>query len=322
MSCRSACNTNNRQPMKRTALTAACAAFVLNLHPAAAAPLDLVVLQQQAHAGDAHAQTELATRYENAEGVPRDFGRANVWLCKAARQGYAEAQYQLAWSYAYGRGEQRDDATAAALFRLAADQGHRYAQRALQWFGSEPAKGLPACMQPDPPVREAAAATDDAVPREAESPLPKAPPEIVRLVRRLAPAYDVDARLVLAVISVESAFKASAVSPKNAQGLMQLIPETAQRFGVKRLTNPADNIKGGLAYLRWLLAFFEGDVPLVLAAYNAGEGAVEKYRGIPPYAETRNYVKRITALYGKATHPYIASVTSPSTMLALKRETR
>jgi len=138
--------------------------------------------------------------------------------------------------------------------------------------------------------------------------------EIEQLVHRLAPQYAVDPNLVLAVISAESAFNPKAVSPKNAQGLMQLIPETAERFGVKQAFSPAENIKGGLAYLRWLLAFFQGDVPLVLAAYNAGERAVEKYRGIPPYPETQNYVKKITSKYRRALHPFEPGVVEPSLM--------
>lgn len=104
---------------------------------------------------------------------------------------------------------------------------------------------------------------------------------IFDLVHKLASDYDVDPKLVLAVITVESGFNARAKSPKNAQGLMQLIPDTAKRFRIKNVYDPADNIKGGMAYLQWLLAFFKGNVPLVIAAYNAGERAVEKYRGIP-----------------------------------------
>jgi soluble lytic murein transglycosylase-like protein len=144
--------------------------------------------------------------------------------------------------------------------------------------------------------------------------------EIEQLVHRLAPQYAVDPNFALAVIRVESAFNPVAQSPKNAQGLMQLIPETAARFGVKQVLNPAENIKGGLAYLRWLLALFEGDVHLVAAAYNAGERAVEKYRGIPPYPETRDYVRKITGLYKKVSHPYEAGIVEPSPiLLRLKR---
>ena len=79
---------------------------------------------------------------------------------------------------------------------------------------------------------------------------------------------------------------------------MQLIPDTAARFKVRNPMDPAQNIRGGMAYLRWLMAYFEGDIALVAAAYNAGEGAVERYRGVPPYAETRAYVRRILAAMG------------------------
>jgi soluble lytic murein transglycosylase-like protein len=123
-------------------------------------------------------------------------------------------------------------------------------------------------------------------------------------VNKLAPRYDIDANLAMTFIAVESGFNVHATSPKNAQGLMQLIPETAQRFGVKDPYKAEDNIKGGLAYLQWLLAYFKGDLKLVAAAYNAGEGAVEKYKGVPPYAETQMYVKKVAKLYNNTSHPY------------------
>lgn len=113
-------------------------------------------------------------------------------------------------------------------------------------------------------------------------------------MKHLAPRYRLDPGLVLAVIRAESNFDPTALSPKDARGLMQLIPATASRFGVTDVWDPLDNIKGGMAYLRWLLDHFDGDEALALAGYNAGEGAVRRYRGIPPYAETRNYVKKIT----------------------------
>ena len=93
---------------------------------------------------------------------------------------------------------------------------------------------------------------------------------------------------------------------------MQLIPETSERFQVKNPYDPAQNIRGGLSYLRWLLAYFEGDVALVAAAYNAGEGKVERYRGVPPYLETRAYVQRILKAVGTAIHPFDRTVTQPS----------
>ncbi len=120
----------------------------------------------------------------------------------------------------------------------------------------------------------------------------------------------------MALITAESNFNPKALSPKNAQGLMQLIPATAVRFGVKNAYNPVENLKGGLAYLQWLMAYFKGEVALVLAAYNAGEETVERYRGIPPYAETRNYVRQITSVYKKAQHPYQAEVAAPSAVFS------
>lgn len=103
--------------------------------------------------------------------------------------------------------------------------------------------------------------------------------------------------LVLAVIGVESAGNPQAVSPAGAEGLMQLIPATAERFGVTDAKDPAQNIRGGVAYLDWLMDRFDGDPLMVLAAYNAGEGAVERNGGVPPYAETRDYVPKVLAAW-------------------------
>ena len=103
--------------------------------------------------------------------------------------------------------------------------------------------------------------------------------------------------LVLAVISVESAGQVDAMSSAGAQGLMQLMPATAARFGVKDVNVPAQNISGGVAYLDWLMGKFSNDLVLVLAAYNAGEGAVRKNGGVPPYSETRDYVPKVLAAF-------------------------
>jgi soluble lytic murein transglycosylase-like protein len=140
-------------------------------------------------------------------------------------------------------------------------------------------------------------------------------------VQLAAPEYRLDPGLVLAVMAAESNFDPAALSPKNAQGLMQLIPETARRFGVRNLQDPVQNIRGGMAYLRWLMAYFEGDVALALAAYNAGPGAVERYLGVPPFAETRNYVLKIMiSLGGRRRHAFDAGVTPPSGRLVAMRE--
>jgi soluble lytic murein transglycosylase-like protein len=106
--------------------------------------------------------------------------------------------------------------------------------------------------------------------------------------------------LVLAVIGIESAGQVNAVSNKGACGLMQLMPGTAERFGVSDITNPGENIRGGVAYLDWLIGEFGADPMLVLAGYNAGEGAVREYGGVPPYRETRDYVPKVLAAWSVA----------------------
>ncbi|MDJ0628633.1 MAG: lytic transglycosylase domain-containing protein [Rhodobacter sp.] len=103
--------------------------------------------------------------------------------------------------------------------------------------------------------------------------------------------------LALAVIGIESAGRSDAVSPKGATGLMQLMPATAERFGVADIADPADNIRGGVAYLDWLMRQFDADPVLVLAGYNAGEGAVRSHAGVPPFAETRAYVPKVLAAW-------------------------
>ncbi|AHD01612.1 lytic transglycosylase domain-containing protein [Leisingera methylohalidivorans] len=108
---------------------------------------------------------------------------------------------------------------------------------------------------------------------------------------------EVSPALVLAVIAVESAGKADAVSSAGAQGLMQLMPDTAKRFGVSDALEAQQNIAGGIQYLNWLMGEFGGDPILVLAGYNAGEGAVRSHQGVPPYAETRDYVPKVLAAY-------------------------
>lgn len=244
---------------------------------------------------------EEAKAYEHGEGVPRDGARAAELYCEAAGGGDAEAQYSLGWMYANGRGIPRDDAAAAYFFALAARQGHEQAQRMLRYVG-EPSAQMPDCLGGVNPQAYA-----EATPQQRK---------LIDLVRRLAPEYGISPRLALAVARTESALNPGAVSPRNAQGLMQLIPETSERFNVKKPFDPEQNVRGGLAYLRWLLAYYEGNVPLTLAAYNAGEGAVNRYRGIPPYAETRDYVTRIMQSFKKEAHPFNAAITEPSPELA------
>lgn len=116
----------------------------------------------------------------------------------------------------------------------------------------------------------------------------------------------VDPRFIHAVIWQESKYQVDALSHAGAQGIMQLMPATARRFGCKNPNDMSANIAAGTKYLAWLLKRFDGDVRLALAGYNAGEGAVDKYNGVPPYNETINYVRKISANYGKAYHPVLS----------------
>ena len=126
-----------------------------------------------------------------------------------------------------------------------------------------------------------------------DAPAPVPPEQIDQLVQQNADIWQVDPALIKSVIANESSFNANATSPVGAQGLMQLMPETAASLGVKNPYDPAQNVAGGTRYLRGLLDRFKGDTRLAVAAYNAGPGAVEKYGDVPPYAETQNYVKNV-----------------------------
>jgi hypothetical protein len=137
-------------------------------------------------------------------------------------------------------------------------------------------------------------------------------------IYRAAQETGVDPRFIHAVIRQESRYKNAAVSHAGAQGLMQLMPATAKRFGCDDPHDSAANIKAGTKYLAWLLKRFDGDVSLALAGYNAGEGAVDKYDGVPPYNETQNYVRKIVANYGK-TYLEVLSPVQPAAQLALAK---
>src|SRR4051812_37381185 len=127
------------------------------------------------------------------------------------------------------------------------------------------------------------------------------------MVESISRRNGVDPNLIDAMIRTESNYNAWAVSPKGAIGLMQLIPETGRRFGVQDFFDPQQNIEGGVRYIKYLLEMFGGNVDLSLAAYNAGENLVARLGKIPPYPETRNYVRKIRAVYAK---PSTASLTS------------
>jgi TPR repeat protein len=242
-------------------------------------------------------------RYKEGNGVARNIDRAIKLYCKAARDGHPEAQFQLGMIYAKGEGVGPDKTMAAAWLDRAAKQQHARAAEMLLMMG-ERGGGHAGCVLSDgrdlypAPKRRYAGCRSGRECGPVRIGRHPAKGAVAQMVRELAPGYRLDPNLVLAVIEAESGFNPHALSPKNAQGLMQLIPATAERFGVRNVWDPEQNLRGGMAYLRWLMKAFDGDVRLVLAAYNAGEGAVERHGGIPPYAETRGYVERILRRLG------------------------
>ena len=131
-------------------------------------------------------------------------------------------------------------------------------------------------------------------------------PELDLIIFQAGQNQGVDPRLLHAVIWQESKYNTRARSHAGAQGLMQLMPAAAKRFGCADRNDPLSNVTAGTKYLSWLLKRFSGNVELALAGYNAGEGSVDKYDGIPPYNETRNYVKIISKRYGRTHHPVLS----------------
>ncbi len=237
----------------------------------------------------------------------RDSALAAQHYCAAARFGSVEAQYRLGRLF-MTRTDAQGQLEALALLALAAQRGHEKAVAALS--GQFAPDVLPDCLLtgrapqgqfalPEPAVEPVVPL--DVVERYVLA-LPRDKRQHALLIQRLAPRFDVDFRLALAIARAESNLDHRAVSPKNAQGLMQLIPDTAARFGVRNAFDPEQNVRGGLSYLRWLLERFNSNVALASAAYNAGEGAVDRYGGVPPFAETREYVQRILHFYRSPVH--------------------
>lgn len=257
-----------------------------------------------------------AIAYEHGEGVRKDPQRAAELYCEAARGGDAEALFNLGWMYANGRGIGRDYDIAASLFARAAAAGHTQAAKVLTLFHQGQPK-LPDCLADPAAALEPLAFDISRAEVDPFTDLPAWKQKIADMVAKVAPAYGIEPRLALAVISVESNFDALARSEKDARGLMQLIPQTAARFKVKNSFDPRDNVRGGLSYLRWLLAYYRGEVVLAAAAYNAGEAAVDRYGGVPPYVETRDYVKRVQRLFPRERHPYDATIAPPSPVVVL-----
>lgn len=280
----------------------------------------------QAHAVDAAQRQgwrEQAQALEHGEGVKRDTEAAIRLYCQAALAGDAVAAYNLGWLYANGRGVERNDGYAAHWFARAALLGDTHAEGMFNRLSTPADK--PECVQQAERTElqranEAEQAAEVTAQATRYQDLVDTPEErrIMKIVYKLAPQFGIQPGLAFAVIRAESNFNVNALSDKNAQGLMQLIPETAERFNVRKPFDAEQNIRGGLLYLRWLLAYFRGDVPLVLAAYNAGEGTVDRFRGVPPYPETQGYIKRIQQVFALQHHPFDARITSPSRALPLR----
>ena len=302
------------RPMMRNACVAAGALCALVASMLACAQAD--VAQEPRAPNPLVAQ---ARAYEHGEGVAKDQRKASLLYCEAARSGDAEALFSLGWMYANGRGVARSDAMASLLFARAAAAGHEYAQRMQQYVGDVQG-AVPDCMRPPEPDPPVALMDDGPDPYADLSPEKR---KIAELVGVMAPQYAIEPRLALAVIATESNFRPDARSPKDARGLMQLISGTAARFKVADRLDVKDNVRGGLSYLRWLLAYYQGQVTLAVAAYNAGEATVDRYKGVPPYTETRDYVRRVRALYPNERHAFDPSVVAPSPgLVSVQKQTR
>ncbi len=271
----------------RLLIAAACCAAFAAVPAQGAVGGDAPSGDREPAAGSAKAQVGAGLRYELGIGVAQDLRRAVSLYCTAAAKGDALAAYRLGRVYAKGgAGVRRNEAVAAAWFRRSAAQGATYAVGMLGLAGSLP-RVEPVCWPSSTGSGSGRLARVSAEERKA----------VELRVHSMAPRYGLDPGLVLAVIAAESAFDRQAVSPKGAQGLMQLMPQTASRFGVADAFDPEQNLHGGMTYLAWLLKQFPGRLDHAIAAYNAGEEAVEQYRGIPPYTETREYVRRVLGYY-------------------------
>ena len=259
---------------------------------------------------------EMAFKFGKSNSSVSSYQEVHDQYCKAARDGDANAQYAMGWIYEHGKGVTKNSKIAHQFYSMAAEQQHALALESISETTVVKLEGdllaeLPKCMEPDPIIVVTVPPQTSAAPPVEENPISEktaalfmSQKRIYKIVNKIAAKHNIDPNLVMTFIAIESGFNPQATSMRNAQGLMQLIPETAARFGVKDAYKPEDNIKGGVAYLKWLLAYYQGNVELVAAAYNAGEKAVDKYKGVPPYEETKLYVKKIAKLYNKLMHPY------------------
>ena len=322
--------------------TAGAPSWASSVAPAAAAPassapaaaVSPAVLAMEPPAVRRLIEQANALESNAAEEDDESRWQAASLYCEASRHGSIEGQYRLGMLYAFGSGVPESRKLAASLFSMASSQGHAEANKMLDTIQMT-SHDLPACvvqailpqkLPPRPPKLVGSAMREPSTNVTGDAPplidrfvlsLPERKRWIVPLVNTVGEWYGIDPKLVLSVIAVESNFEIQAQSPKAAMGLMQLIPDTAERFNVKNAYDATQNLRGGVAYLRWLLSYYRGNIIFALAAYNAGEGRVDRYKGIPPFPETRNYVQKVVELYGRVVHAFDESITAASPMLTL-----
>jgi len=252
------------------------------------------------------AALEQGSAAEYGIGVRKNRLLALAFYCDAGTMGSPEGFFHVGRIFASGPRQLRNPALANAYLALAVRLGNR---EALKYYDP---------MVANAPLRDDCGLhtggreferfdIDGYLTRVASS-----RQKIALFIRSVARQYEVSPRLALAIAMAESNLDANAVSPRNAQGVMQLIPATQERFGVTKPFDVKHNVHGALAYLRWLHRRFGGDWRLIIAAYNSGEESVERYRGVPPFLETQQYVRRVLRLARG-----VANVQAPQVSLRL-----
>ena len=246
----------------------------------------LLILSQSVYAGFWQDQAIAFREHGNKLGSNQfpDYNKAYHFYCVSTAMHDNQAAFAIGSLYLQGHGVEADPAIAKGWFEYAAKRGNLESTKMLRQYQDIVSKEDTLCPKYDP------VKTLDKT-------------DIMAWVKIIAPTFGLDPMMVNAVIKVESGFNPKAISNRNAQGLMQLIPSTAQRFGVQDSFDPVQNLFGGIAYLRYLLQMFSGDLSKTWAAYNAGEHAVIRNKGIPPFKETIHYVRMLLAMYPKTFSP-------------------
>ena len=284
--------TSAWHPLPRRLATAALAVLFACAAQAANRPAPPVVDDE---APRVRALLEQGWAAESGRGINRNPFLAAGLYRQAGAMGSAEGYYRAALVLMPAAGA--PGASARCLLMAASQLGHGAAGELLDRRGRQAGEGFSAACDEENAAGRLYLEFDlDGYVKSLR--LPRQ--DVVRMIRRLAPIYGINPRLAVAMAAVESNFDPWALSPKSAMGVMQLIPATAERFGVRDPFNPEQNIRGGLAYLRWLDRYYRGDTVRMVAAYNAGEGAVDAHGGVPPYRETQAYVQRVLSFSGGA----------------------